>query len=136
MSGKAAPAAVIAAQPARQADEQAILAVAAAVVNTYNAHNVAALAALFTKEAEIVGEDGAAFHGREAIERTFALIFQEHPESRMEVSIQSIRFVSPAVAMEDGTTTVTHCAGEPAEHSRYTVVHVKHDGKWLMARGP
>ena len=51
----------------------------------------------------------------------------------MEVSIQSIRFVSPAVAMEDGTTTVTHRAGEPAEHSRYTVVHVKHDGKWLMA---
>ena len=132
-SGKAAPAAVIPAQSARQADEQAIRAVAAAVVNTYNAHDAAALAAQFTKEAEIVNEDGAAFQGREAIERTFARIFQEHPESRMEVSIQSIRFVSPTVAMEDGTTTVTHRAGESVEHSRYTVVRVKQDGKWLMA---
>ncbi|MEI8371422.1 MAG: SgcJ/EcaC family oxidoreductase [Planctomycetota bacterium] len=132
-SMKAAPAAVIAAQPARQADEQAIRAVAATVANTYNAHDAAALASLFTKEAEIVNEDGTAFQGRAVIEQTFARIFQEHPESRMEISVQSIRFVSPAVAMEDGTTTVTHRAGEPAEHSRYTGVHVKQDGKWLMA---
>jgi hypothetical protein len=36
-------------------------------------------------------------------------------------------------AMEDGTTIVTHRAGEPAEHTRYTVVHVKQGAKWLMA---
>jgi uncharacterized protein (TIGR02246 family) len=130
---KAAPAAAIAAPSARRTDEQAIRAVAAAAVNTYNAHDAAALAALFTREAEIVNEDGTAFQGREAIERTFARIFQEHPESRMEVSIKSIRFASPAVATEDGRTTVTHRANEPAEHNRYTVVHVKQDGKWLMA---
>ena len=71
--------------------------------------------------------------GQAAIQQVFAGIFQAHPKSQIKVSVQSIRFVSPTVAMEDGTTAVTHQPGEPAERNRYTVAHVKQDGQWRMA---
>ena len=63
----------------------------------------------------------------------FAGIFDEDPEAQISVSVQSIRFLSPTVAVEDGMSTVVQAADEPAERSRYTAVHVKQDGTWRMA---
>jgi hypothetical protein len=40
--------------------------------------------------------------------------------------------VTPDVAIEDGTTTVMGPAGGPPSRARYTNVHVKKDGKWLL----
>ena len=55
------------------------------------------------------------------------------PRGKIEISIKSIRFVTPVIAIEDGTSTVTHEANEPPERDRYMVIHVKQDGKWIMA---
>jgi hypothetical protein len=49
------------------------------------------------------------------------------------MNIDTIRFISPGVAVEDGTTTITHAKEANATSSRYTTVHVKTDGKWLAA---
>ena len=48
-------------------------------------------------------------------------------------SIETIRFVGPAEAVENGVTTILHDDKTPAEKNRYRAVHVKRDGKWLMA---
>jgi uncharacterized protein (TIGR02246 family) len=125
--------AVSALQPAQQQDEQAIRLIAAAFAKSYNAKDAKTLAAMFTAEAEIVNEEGIAFQGRENIEKVFTALFNEHPKGKMEISIKSVRFVSPTTAIEDGTSTVTEEANEPPERSRYMVVHVKQDGKWQMA---
>jgi len=122
-----------AAQPSRQQDEQAIRMAADAFAKAYSAKDAKALASLFTADAEIVDEDGNAFQGRENIDRVFTGIFKEHPKAKMQISIKSIRFLSPLVAIEDGTSTVTQESDEPLERNRYMVVHVKQDGKWLMA---
>jgi hypothetical protein len=37
------------------------------------------------------------------------------------------------LAIEDGTTKETAAPGETPDYDRYTVLHVKRDGKWLMA---
>ena len=47
--------------------------------------------------------------------------------------IDTIRFISAGVAVEDGSTTITHTENSAAIESRYTTVHVKTDGKWLAA---
>ncbi len=106
---------------------------AANFVKAYNAGDAKAVAALFTAQGEIVNEEGESVQGQAAIERTFADIFQTHPKSQIKVTVQSVRFVSPSVAMEDGNSTVTHPSGERPEQNRYTVVHVKQDGGWQMA---
>jgi len=120
-------------EQSRTDDEKAIRLGGDAFTKAANAHDAKALAALFAPGGELVNEEGHAVQGREAIERTFAAIFQAHPKMRINVSIQSIRFVGPSVAIEDGTSTITNASGEGAEHNRYTVVHVKQDGKWQMA---
>ena len=117
---------------ARQEDEKAIRLAAQAVVQAYNAGDAKSLAALFAPDAEIVNEQGQATQGQEAIQQAFAAVFAAHPKTQMEISIQSIRFVGPTVAIEDGTTTVTHEVGETPEHNRYTVVHVQKGDKWQM----
>jgi uncharacterized protein (TIGR02246 family) len=113
-------------------DEQAIR-VTANFVKAYNAGDAKAVSALFVERGEIVNEEGESVQGQAAIEQTFAEIFKSHPKSQIKVTIESVRFVSPTVAMEDGTSTVTHPSGERAEQNRYTVVHVKQDGGWRMA---
>ncbi len=117
----------------RREDEQAIRQVVDDFVRAYNGHDAAAIAALFTPDGLITSEDGKAASGRKAIEQVFAGIFKEHPKTRIQDTIESIRRVNAAQAIEDGRTVVIHDEAMPAEKNRYRVVHVKREGKWLMA---
>ena len=93
-----------------------------------------AVAAHFTSDAEYVDEAGTIFHGRQAIEETLTEYFAQHPRCTLEMDIDTVRFISPGVAVEDGITTITHEEdGSESVDSRYTTVHVKVDGKWLAA---
>jgi uncharacterized protein (TIGR02246 family) len=121
-----------AADKARPDDEKAIQQVVDAFVKAYNDHNAKTIATLFTEDGVTANEEGTVSKGREAIETTFANIFQEHPKTRIENLIESIRFVGPAEAIENGVTTTTLDKDSPAEKNRYRVVHVKRDGKWQM----
>ncbi len=120
-------------EPSRADDEKAIRLVVDAFTKASNAHDAKALAALFAPGGELVNEEGHAVQGREAIEQTFTAMFQAHPKLQFSVSIHSIRFVSPSVAIEDGTSAITRKSEPGVEHNRYTVVHVKQDGRWQMA---
>ncbi len=93
-----------------------------------------AVAAHFTADAEYVDEAGTIFHGRQAIEETLTEYFVQHPHCTLEMDIDTVRFISPGVAVEDGITTITHEEdGSESIDSRYTTVHVKVGGKWLAA---
>ncbi len=100
----------------------------------YASGDAAAVAAHFTADAEYVNELGTLFHGRKAIEQTLTEFFAEHPHCTLGMNIDTVRFLSPGVAVEDGSTTITHeeQGSEPVD-SHYTTVHVKVDGKWLAA---
>ncbi len=117
----------------RKADEQALRQLIAAFTKAYNAGDAKALAAMFTADGEIVEQDGDTTHGRAAIEQFFADEFEQHPKSKMEDVVESIRFLSPIAAVEEGLTTITAEPGEPAESGHYSVIYVKQDGKWLIA---
>ncbi len=117
----------------RSADETAIRANVAAFVKAYNDKDAKAVAALFTPDAQVVDKEGTASVGRDAIEKVFADLFTQSPKKRMEVNIDSIRFLGPDLAMEEGSTKETEAPGESPEFDRYTVLHTKRDGKWLMA---
>jgi uncharacterized protein (TIGR02246 family) len=120
-------------EQSRTDDENAIRLNVEAFTKAANAHDAKGLAALFAPGGELVNQEGHVLSGREAIERTFAAIFQSHPKMRLGVAVQSIRFVSPSAAIEEGTSTIMNTSGEGTERSRYMVVHVKEDGRWQMA---
>jgi uncharacterized protein (TIGR02246 family) len=125
--GKARPAAD------RSADEAAIRANIAQFVKAYNAGDAKAVAALFTPDGQTVDKEGNEAKGREEIAQNFGELFAAMPKRRLEVFVESLRFIGADLAVEVGTTKETAAPGEPPESDRYTVLHVKRDGKWQMA---
>jgi len=115
------------------ADEEAIRQAAATYVKAYSKGDAKAIAALFTADAEYVDEEGRVFQGRETIEKSLADSFAETPGCNLDVKIESIRFIGPGIAVEDGSATVTPPGSAAPIRSRYTAVHLKSDGKWLIA---
>ena len=105
----------------------------AAFLNAYKAKDSKAIAALFTPDGQIEDKEGEVSQGREAIEKVFAKMFSEAPKKQIEVNVESIRFVGSDLAIEEGSTKEVFAPGEPPEYDRYTVLHVKRDGKWTMA---
>lgn len=99
----------------------------------FNAGDAKAIAAQFTENAEAIDEDGEVTQGRANIESRFAQLFKENPKARVVVELTSLRKLSPDVAVEDGYSTTTLTPEERGSRSPYTVVHVKRNGKWLIA---
>lgn len=125
----------VCAQTVRQAeDEGAIRKAVEAYVAAFNAGDAKALAALWSPEAVYTNPiSGEEVTGREAIEQQFAGIFAGLKDAKLSVATQAIRFISPNVAVEDGTASVAAADQEP-EDSTYTAVYVKRDGQWLLDR--
>ena len=101
-------------------------------VTAYNAHDAAAVAELFLPQAQVVDEDDNTVQGRVEIQELFAGVFEQHPDTGIEVHIESIRFIGTSLAIEMGSTVTIPPAGETAVAGRYSVLHVRNDGKWSM----
>ena len=115
-------------------DEAAIRKSDVAYVEAYNKHDAKALAELWSPEAVYVDpETGEEAVGREEIEKEFAETFKGLKDAKLEVDVKSIKFLSPNVAVENGTARVVRPKEEPDE-STYTALFVKRDGKWLLDR--
>jgi uncharacterized protein (TIGR02246 family) len=120
---------------AGDADEKAIRATADEFVKAFNAADAKAIGALWAADAEYVDESGESFQGRAAIEKLYAEVFQQHKGAVMTVKIESIRLLGPDIALEKGAAWVKSPGGLADTAARYTVVHSKRDGKWVMAFG-
>jgi uncharacterized protein (TIGR02246 family) len=132
-----APKAAAAAAPAlaaNDADDKAIRATADAFVKAFNAGNAKAIGAEWAADAEYTDETGQQFHGAGEIERAYADLFKEHPGAAVSITIDSIRFLGPDIALEKGIAKVTPAKGDSTA-ARYTVVHARRDGKWVMVVG-
>ena len=123
-----------AAQPPKggnPADEAALMKNAEAFVEAFGKGDAKALAAFWAPEGDFTDLTGQKLVGREAIEKSFAELFAEHKGLQLRIDITGLRFVTPEVAVEDGTTAVIRPDGLPPAKARYTIVHTKKDGKWL-----
>lgn len=126
---------IAAAQPPKggnPADEAAMLKNAEGYVEAFEKGDAKALAAYWTAEGDFTDLAGHKLVGREAIEKTFTELFAENKGLKLRIDVTGLRFATAEVAIEDGTTSVIHPDGLPPSRARYTIVHVKKDGKWLM----
>jgi uncharacterized protein (TIGR02246 family) len=113
--------------------EQEIRAGADAFTELYNKHDAAGLAALFAESAEMVDEDGKLMKGRIAIQAEFAQQFENQPECTMRVDVDTVRVLTPHLALEEGVARCTAAPGELEEITNYTCLHVKTEDQWLLA---
>ncbi len=100
----------------------------------FNAGDASALAAHWSPEAVYMNPlTGSQVEGREAITKEFEAILAELKKTKLAVDVESIQFISPGVAVENGVAKLISADGQPQESS-YTAIHVKHSGKWLLDR--
>lgn len=115
-------------------DEAAIRKTVDSYAAAFNKRDAKALAAHWLPEAVYIDpESGESVVGRPAIEKHFAEIFKDLKNAKLAVAVESIRFISPHVAVEQGTATTMGLTKEPAKSS-YTAIHLKREGKWLLDR--
>ena len=123
----------VSAQPAKGGNpdgEAALLKRAEAFVEAFHKGDAKAVAAFWTADGDYTGMSGKRLAGREAIEKSFDAFFGENKGAKLRIEVDSLRFVTPEVAIEDGVTAVLTPDGGPPSRAKYTIVHVKKDGEW------
>jgi uncharacterized protein (TIGR02246 family) len=128
----AAPATAAPVNPARAKDEAAIRAAVQGFAAAFQAGDAKALTALFTDEAEYLDEGNPPIHGREALAKSYGEFFAKRKELKAAAKTESIRFLGPDTAIEEGTFTVTVKDTPPSE-SRYSALYVRQADKWYIA---
>lgn len=114
------------------AEEEQIRQAVVQFVELYNAHKVDDLTALFAADARMVYRDGTEVNGRKEIAESFAEEFAASPKSAISVVVESIRFLTPEVAVEEGFSSSFPDGDTLVARSRYTVLHLKREGRWTM----
>jgi uncharacterized protein (TIGR02246 family) len=116
------------------ADEAAIRTADEAYVKAFNEHDAKALADAWSPEAVYLSRvTGDEVVGRAAIAEQFAALFKDQPEIKLDLSVESIQFVSPNVAVEHGIAKTLTPEGGPEEIA-YNAVFVRRDEQWLLDR--
>jgi uncharacterized protein (TIGR02246 family) len=109
---------------------------AADFVVAYNNKDAAALAQLFTEEGEIADLTAADLTtGRTQIQTRYEAIFAGKP-LQIAIEVDSVRLVTPRLAIEDGTYHLTPAGDEtaPPKSTAYSAVLTKSEaGEWLIA---
>jgi uncharacterized protein (TIGR02246 family) len=126
------PAAGGAARP-EPSEQEAIRTAVQTYVAAFNKGDLEGLMAHWSADPEFIGETGETTRGRQALAALFKATFTEHKGATMKITVKSVRFLKPDVALQDGRVTMTAADGT-AEKGAYTSVWTKTDGKWLLAR--
>ena len=125
---------LLAPQPSAAADEdrEQIEANVTAYIDAYQKKDAAALASFWSESGQFVSPiSGETVSGRKKIEQEYAAMFADSGEIGLAVEIESLRFLTRDVAVEEGIAKMTFPDESPSE-SRYRVIHVKQEGKWLI----
>ena len=104
----------------------------------WNTHDAAALEEFFAEDADFIMGNQSLIHGREGIKNQWQIYFnRQEPERRLVIAVNSLRFITPDVALINiGTTT----AGKNNQGKDLTtrkargtwVLHQQNDN-WLIA---
>jgi len=114
------------------AQEVALMNNAKAFVDAFEKGDAKTVAAFWAEDGYYVDVNGRHLQGRSAIENAFKDFFAEKKGLKLRIDVNSVRFLTPDMAIEDGTTTVIPPDGAPPSQARYTNVHVKKDGQWVL----
>ncbi len=87
-------------------DGEAIQKQAEAFIEAFHKGDAKAVAAFWTPDGDYTDLTGRQIKGREAIEKAFADLFAQTKGLKIRIDSDSLRFVTPEVAIEDGTSEV------------------------------
>src|SRR5262249_17491062 len=108
----------------RGTEEQAVRRASVAHVEAMQKGDLEAILAFWTPDADYFDETGKATRGKEALRELLKKGLMENKGNTITGKVNSLKFLRPEVAMEDGTLEFAAPDGSK-ESNRYTVVWVK-----------
>lgn len=114
------------------AADEAVRQSAEKLAATFNAGKAEEFAAMFLPQGELIDEAGTVYQGTQEITDLVKAFFQQFPDTKLALAIESIRQVGP-VAIEEGTRTMTTADGAVESRFRYIAVWAKADKEWKLA---
>lgn len=128
----AAPTAPEAVEPGPKGDEAGVIALFEAINEAYNRADPMAIGKLFAADAIMIDEEGNQLTGREAIEASYALAFEQGDVVPISGEIELIRFLTPDVASLTGSFELRD--GEIVVRAgRFNMIASRTDGAWKVA---
>lgn len=97
-----------------------------AYVKAFNQRDAKALAAMYAEDVMYTASDNVVLEGRQAVLESLSGYFAENEDARIELHVQSARFLTPEVLFERGFALV----GD--ETSSYVCNYVKEGDAWLI----
>jgi uncharacterized protein (TIGR02246 family) len=117
----------------READRAAIREAGESFLKAFESGDAKAVAAHWTPEGEYISDDGTTVRGRAALETAYAKFFAKNPKLRVEAERDSLRFPSRDTAVAEGYFKVHKDKATGPVAARFSALHVREDGKWLLA---
>lgn len=121
------------AQEAPQSEDQkAIRSTIEGYVQAFNAQDAPKLVSYWAENGDYIDLRGRMIKGRENILAEYDTFFKAFGKATMTINVASLDFATEGTVIEDGIREVQFPENQPAREIRYTAVHVKKDGKWLV----
>ena len=117
----------------RAADRAAVRAALDAFCAAFQKGDGKAVAALWTAEGEYVGDDGTRIRGHAALAKDYAEFFKKNPGNKLEVEVETMRFLSRDNAVVEGHFKLHMGKAKELVVSRCSFLYAREDGKWLIA---
>jgi uncharacterized protein (TIGR02246 family) len=116
----------------REVDRAAIRKATASFVAAFEKGDADQVRAHLTEGAELVPDEHPPICGREEIGAACAKHFASHPNQKITLEPESLRFTSRDTAVEEGLMR-TAVENEAPASQQYKLLHVREDGNWLLA---
>jgi uncharacterized protein (TIGR02246 family) len=114
-------------------DKASIAKNAEAFVAAFHKADAKALAAFWTPDGDYTTVTGRRMSGREEIEKVYRLFFADHKNLKVRIDSESLRFIAPDVAIEEGISEVFSSDGGPPSRARFKNIHVKKQDQWFLS---
>lgn len=100
----------------------------------FNRRDIPTLLKLFAEDCELTEADGTTIRGLKELEDELKESFEDDPNARISVSVDSVRMVTPDVVIEEGKTVYFPDGKTVTAETQYQATHVKKGDRWLMSR--
>jgi uncharacterized protein (TIGR02246 family) len=128
------PAAKAAGNQESDAAKQAVMANVRTFTEAFNRRDVPAILKLFAKDCELTESDGTTVRGLKELEEELKETFEDDPDAKISVSVDSLQQVAPDVIIEEGKTEFFPDGKTLTAETDYQATHVKKGDRWLMTR--
>jgi uncharacterized protein (TIGR02246 family) len=118
----------------KNADDDAIRKSARDFSAAFEKQDAKAIGAMWTEHGEYEDDTGKVLRGPEEIEQAYAELFKVKPGGKIEVKIQSIRFLTPDIAVEEGILRESSVGRELPSTTRYSAIDIREGGQWKIAQ--